>query len=441
MAGLRFEFTVMSHDWYVLESILNCPCGERHEQLKNYFNNQSYPGSESHPYIRRHDEMPWVYYIKSQETYMLDDSYYTTLKLVMDVLQNRGIIFAKGVHEGTGERSAILIGWNEIISHDCSEDTRLLATSKYHVYATKGDFEDNPIRKYGIDKILEYYLANMPVVYKGELEKGKLAYYEEQKRKQELQQERDALRHEGQRSEYTALRKEYLNRFQNLVFDNCDEGLFRKTVKVLNWTARDVEEDIISLGGFCVQLNQSIDYLVLDTEIEPLEEVPEDLLETRTAILRLHIQILNRKQDQDRYLRNSRLLKMSDTKNIIMREKERGCPSIEIGITEWKAEIPFDYVTDIDFPGKSFAFVGLADEWMAQHLGIKCPYPLKKWVAKRGGKCLSSVSMKCDYVIAGLAARDQKALETAINYRDSGKSSLKIIPEDVVLKLLNGESL
>ena len=140
-----------------------------------------------------------------------------------------------------------------------------------------------------------------------------------------------------------------------------------------------------------------------------------------------------------------KFIKLKDFYRASREEIDAGLPSAARGLEKWKKTIPFDHVSEIDFAGKNFAIVGLSGNKMTNYLGIdyssSYKQPIKGWVRQKGGVCQYNVTLKCDYVIVGLEADETNALETAIRFRDSGKSSLKIIPEDECLRMLNGETL
>lgn len=110
----------------------------------------------------------------------------------------------------------------------------------------------------------------------------------------------------------------------------------------------------------------------------------------------------------------------------------------------WKAGIPFDHVATIVCEGKKFHLTGMSDA-IFEYLKIrKRPdvYSAKSWVQAKKGIISETVTRACDYLIVGTRATvDSPQVAKAIQYRNSGKSNIKIIPEDELLRMLNGEVL
>ena len=137
-------------------------------------------------------------------------------------------------------------------------------------------------------------------------------------------------------------------------------------------------------------------------------------------------------------------LSLKELQKIIAKAKKNFSATVERDLAEWKAEFPFDHVEDIDFAGKTFAYIGSTAEWFLEALHINHPVPCRRGneqVSKDGGRVLWSPAEYCDYAICGLNAKGTSALEKALTIRDVKNAPLKIIPEDEFLRILAGEKL
>ena len=246
------------------------------------------------------------------------------------------------------------------------------------------------------------------------------------------------------RNEYAELRKRYIELIQSVSFDAEEPEYFRKAFLINSIEDYDLKRHISGLGGiFCYELLK-IDYLVIDENAVEIEHPRGRQLNILVPRLRKYIDAVEACLFGEK-ARVVRYLRLQDLRKWVADELEKGSPSIEDGLKKWKEEFSFDHVAKLDFNGLNFAFVGIAEFWTLNYLGIekvfKSTHPIKEWTSQLGGNCLPRVTLKCDYVVAGYNAIGQRELETAMHYRDSGKSQLKIIPEDEFLRILNGETI
>lgn len=246
------------------------------------------------------------------------------------------------------------------------------------------------------------------------------------------------------RNEYDELRQRYIGLIQSISFDMEEPDFFRKAFLINSVEDFDLKRSISGLGGTCRYESLKIDYLVIDDNVVEVENPRGNQLEILVTRLRKYTDAAEKCLSGET-AREVRFLRMQDLRKCVAGELEKGSPSIEIGLKRWKEEVPFDHVATLDFNGMNFAFVGIAEHWTLQYLGIdkefRSTHPIKEWTSQMGGNCLPRVTLKCDYVVAGYNAIGQREFETAINYRDSGKAQLKIIPEDEFVRLLNGETI
>ena len=116
-------------------------------------------------------------------------------------------------------------------------------------------------------------------------------------------------------------------------------------------------------------------------------------------------------------------------------------------LPELKAAVPFDHIPSISCQGKEFVLIGLSEHIAFKNLGIDLQNPMGTlptgwWIEKNGGLRSKRVTLQTDYLIAGIYANPASgAIKTAMRYRDSGKTHIKILSEDELLRMLNGETL
>lgn len=112
-----------------------------------------------------------------------------------------------------------------------------------------------------------------------------------------------------------------------------------------------------------------------------------------------------------------------------------------------KAAVPFDHIRSISCQGKKFVLTGLSEYLAFDVLGIKASnptgtLPTRWWIEENGGVCGKRVTMQTDYLIVGINANPaSRMIETAVRYRDSGSAQIRILSEDDLLRMLNGETL
>lgn len=242
---------------------------------------------------------------------------------------------------------------------------------------------------------------------------------------------------------YVELCNQYLERIQKLSYD--DEIIFfAKKFLLQSFEYMKLPDGIIVLGGRRYYNVENPDYLVVEDQIPSLKDIFPDELEALNEKIRGFLRIIDASLSNETEKGKIRYLKKSHLFEVINAETANGYPYFTKTIEEWKKRIPFDHISEIECIRKNFAFVGLANEAMEKYLKINYPqsvFSLKEWIAKLGGVCKSSVTRNCDYVICGLHAETCQAYQIALRFRDSGKSQLKIIAEDEMLRLLSGEKL
>ena len=107
---------------------------------------------------------------------------------------------------------------------------------------------------------------------------------------------------------------------------------------------------------------------------------------------------------------------------------------------------PFDHITEFPCKGKSIAMAGLEGNLLLHFVKVSKQFdrwetsPTKSWMKEKGGVLKDDVTLKCDYLVVGPSATmDVMKVTKAVRYRDSGKSLIKIFPEDEVLQILDAE--
>lgn len=255
--------------------------------------------------------------------------------------------------------------------------------------------------------------------------------------------EPDLKQLEGLQNTYVELCNQYLERIQKLSYD--DEIIFfAKKFVLQSFEYTKLPDDIFVLVGRRYYNEENPDYLVVEDHIPSLQDIFPDKLEALNEKIRGYLRIIDASLSNETEKGKIRYLKKSHLFEVIDAEIANGYPYLTKTIEEWKKRIPFDHVSEIDCIRKNFAFVGLANEAMEKYLKINYPqsvFSVKEWIAKLGGVRKSKVTMNCDYVICGLYAETCQDYQTALRFRDSGKSQLKIIPEDEMLRVLSGEKL
>ncbi len=246
------------------------------------------------------------------------------------------------------------------------------------------------------------------------------------------------------RAQYAALRERFLGLIQGLTYEK-EIDFFRTAFLTSIDILRQTRSVFSNMWAYCTNEAAKADYMVVDDEVPAAEFLAGDQLEQKAQELQQYMQVIDSECSDRSDGSTMKFVKIKDFYRAIQEENEAGFPSFTKGLEEWKRTIPFDHVSEIDCAGKTFAIVGLSGNKMTNYLGIDYSsiyeQPIKGWLRQNGGVCQYQVSLKCNYVIAGLEADKTDALAKAIRYRDSGKSSLKIIPEDECLRLLNGETL
>ena len=145
--------------------------------------------------------------------------------------------------------------------------------------------------------------------------------------------------------------------------------------------------------------------------------------------------------------RRTRFINLKELSQLVDEDRMNGYLIVRKEIEAWKKTIPFDHVAKVECTNRNFAFVGMPgssalDCVVASKKGTRRNLTSSEWIKRKNGTILPRVTLKCDYLIVGLYTWAQtNAIETAIRYRDSGKSHIKILPEDEFLRIMNGEVL
>ncbi len=246
-----------------------------------------------------------------------------------------------------------------------------------------------------------------------------------------------------QRAAYSEAREHYLALFETFPFCR-DEIRFAGKLFCFNCPSSDsVEKDISALGGLWRANRPHVDYLIFGDNWPSAENIPSKHLKYEIDSIR----------NDEKLLRNAlatgnthgmQYLSLKELQKVIAKAKKNFSATVERDLAEWKTEFPFDHVEDIEFAGKTFAYIGSTAEWFLEALHINHPVPCRRGnerVSKDGGRVLWSPAEYCDYAICGLNAKGTSALEKALTIRDVKNAPLKIIPEDEFLRILAGEKL
>lgn len=218
--------------------------------------------------------------------------------------------------------------------------------------------------------------------------------------------------------------------------------------------------DIYMLGGYSTSLNTSLprpdpnsyDYWVVDTNPPPeAGDIPDCDVADQLEWLEWMLFTLAKAQDSGiRFIEQEAFLAM------VEQQRKNNYPYTEVIFAAWKASMPFDHISAIDCQNKIIATASLGRSWVYSSLPGS---PRRDWLMnylRFDGEALSGaastrdlliakgaivkyeVTRNCDYLVVGLeAAADSPKVGKAIKQRDSGKSSIKIIPEDELLRILS----
>lgn len=256
-----------------------------------------------------------------------------------------------------------------------------------------------------------------------------------------VEKEKEVNRQRMLRQEYADLRNKYLALIKDVQYSTgCIEYLNKRFFGQSFYVS-----GVRGLGAEVTNNPYGADYLILNPEIEDGSSMDIVLLETRKNKLSEHIQALE-KAFSEGMADEARIFSLQDLEQAIRAEKSNGYPITQASVKVWKKTIPFDHITEFPCKGKSIAMAGLEGNLLLHFVKVSKQFdrwetsPTKSWIKEKGGVLKDDVTLKCDYLVVGPSATmDVMKVTKAVRYRDSGKSLIKIIPEDEVLQILDAE--
>lgn len=251
------------------------------------------------------------------------------------------------------------------------------------------------------------------------------------------------------RKQYTIIRQQYMDLVSTIPFGSDPIEYWDKS-----FVGSDLPTQAINmLGGRSTSLEtvakynrkpDSFDYWAVNTNPPPeADDIPDCDVEGQLASLEWMLFTL-----QQALASGVCFIEYENFLNLVAQQRRNNYPYTEARLTAWKAGIPFDHISTISCENKIFATASLGREWLYEYCEInrKVPswdiYPTRNWLVEIGAIVKSDITRNCNYLIVGMNATiDTPKVAKAIQLRDSGKSNIKIIPEDELLRMLNGEVL
>lgn len=248
---------------------------------------------------------------------------------------------------------------------------------------------------------------------------------------------RQALSKESQRN--AEIKQQYDELVQSLpYYDGKIDFLDRKFYFLDTIVPPYLIEDA---GGRCVNdQDEGVDYCIIAEDRLDANQLPPELAVHFSETVKNEMKTLKH------FIKKAPKTGLRFIKDVFLEKTlEQNNPSVESELAVWKTSIPFDRLASISCSGKKFAIAEPMSEQLYQHwIPVYRTFPTKldEWIVKEGGTVSANVTLNCDYLIVGARATAETAkVAKAIKYRNSGKSQIKIIPEDEFLRMLKGEVL